>query len=84
MRVSKKGRGNKMRETMQGSGFNAEEMEREFTCRSCGWEGELLGITDDSQIMLYAVCPSCKDEMTIDLAMERETADWDNEREDWD
>ena len=69
---------------MQGSGFNSVEMEREFTCRSCEWEGEVLGVTDDSQIMLYAICPNCKDEMTIDLAMERESADWDNDQdEDW-
>ena len=73
-----------MRDTMQGSGFNAESIEREFTCRNCNWEGEVLGVTDDSQSMLYAICPNCKDEMTIDLAMERESADWDNEREDWD
>ena len=74
-----------MRDTIQGSGFNAESIEREFTCRNCNWEGEVLGITDDSQSMLYAICPNCKDEMTIDLAMERESADWDNDQdEDWD
>ena len=73
-----------MRDSLQGSGINSVDMEREFTCRSCKWEGEVLGITDDYQVMLYAICPSCKDELTIDLAMERESADWDNEREDWD
>jgi Zn finger protein HypA/HybF involved in hydrogenase expression len=72
-----------MRNTMQGSGFNSEEMEREFTCRSCSWEGELTGVTDDSQIMLYAVCPSCKDELTIDLAMEREQDKWDSDQDNY-
>tara|TARA_B110000503_G_scaffold88259_1_gene133818 strand:- start:2983 stop:3201 length:219 start_codon:yes stop_codon:yes gene_type:complete len=72
-----------MRETMQGSGFNAEGIEREFTCRNCNWQGVVLGITNDYQSMLYATCPNCKDEMTIDLDAERESADWDNDREDY-
>lgn len=71
-----------MRDTWNGSGINSVEMTREFTCRSCGWEGEGEGTTDDSQFMLYAVCPNCKDEMTIDLALERESADWDSDT-DW-
>jgi transcription elongation factor Elf1 len=75
-----------MRDTIQGSGFNAEGIEREFTCRNCNWEGEVLGITDDSQSMLYATCPNCKDEMTIDLDAEREGDNWDNQNDnkDWD
>jgi transcription elongation factor Elf1 len=51
---------------------NQQEIEREFTCRTCGWEGEVVGYTDDSGIILYAVCPSCKDEMTIDLGAEND------------
>ena len=66
-----------------GSGVNAIEQEREFTCRSCKWEGEVLGYSDDSVSTLSAECPNCKDEMTIDLDLERESADWDNDREDY-
>lgn len=69
---------------MKGSGIDSREIEREFTCRSCNWEGEALGYTDDWVTMLYAECPNCKDEMTIDLEAERESADWDKEPEDWD
>ena len=58
-----------MRNTWIGSGINSVEIEREFTCRSCHWEGEVVGYTDDYGSMLYAVCPNCKDEMTIDLAI---------------
>jgi hypothetical protein len=47
-------------------------MTREFTCRDCDWEGELDGMTDDSQFMLYAICPNCKEELSIDLGAERE------------
>lgn len=72
-----------MRETWIGSGINSDTMEREFTCRSCGWEGEAVGTTDDNGFALYAECPNCKDEMMIDLEAERETADWDNDREDY-
>lgn len=61
-----------MRDTWIGSGINSVEIEREFTCRYCGWEGELTGHTDDSQFMLYAICPNCKEELTIDLEAERE------------
>jgi len=59
-----------MRETWIGSGINSQEIEREFTCRSCRWEGEATGSTDDLGVMLYAECPNCKDEMTIDLEAE--------------
>jgi transcription elongation factor Elf1 len=76
-------KGIQMRETWNGSGINSVGIEREFTCLSCGWEGEAEGTTDDSQFMLYAECPNCKYEMTIDLEAERETADWDNDREDY-
>lgn len=55
-----------------GSGINIVEMTREFTCRECAWEGELDGSTDDSRSMLYAECPNCKEELTIDLDAERE------------
>jgi transcription elongation factor Elf1 len=71
-----------MRDTWIGSGINSVEMIREFTCRDCGWEGEAEGTTDDTQSMLYAECQNCKSEMTIDLALERESADWDNDN-DW-
>jgi transcription elongation factor Elf1 len=80
--VSKK-EGQTMRETWTGSGINSDTMEREFTCLSCGWEGEAVGTTDDNGFMLYAECPNCKYEMTIDLEAERETADWDNDREEY-
>ena len=72
-----------MRESWIGSGINAETMEREFTCRSCKWEGEAEGVTDDNGFMLYAECPNCKDEMTIDLEAERESADWDRDTDDY-
>jgi len=71
-----------VRETWNGSGINAETMEREFTCRSCNWEGEAEGTTDDSQFALYAECPNCKDEMTIDLEAECNSAHWDDKDED--
>jgi len=58
--------------SMRGSGIGSLEIEREFTCRSCSWEGSVIGSTDDSQNLLYAECPNCKDEMTIDLAMEND------------
>lgn len=61
-----------MRDTWVGSGIYSVDIEREFTCRSCGWEGEVVGVTDDNQFMLYAECPNCKDEMSIDLDAERE------------
>lgn len=61
-----------MRETWIGSGVNSIGMTREFTCRGCGWEGEADGSTDDSQSILYAECPNCEDELTIDLEAERE------------
>lgn len=54
-----------------GSGINIIEIEREFTCRDCGWEGELVGSTDDSRAMLYAICPNCREEISIDLEAER-------------
>jgi len=79
-----KRKGYQVRDTWIGSGVYAVEIEREFTCRSCRWEGEAVGTTDDSNIMLYAECPNCKDEMTIDLALERESARWDEDRENWD
>lgn len=66
-----------------GSGINIIEMTREFTCLECAWEGELDGSTDDSRSMLYAECPNCKEELTIDLDAERQTAHWDNDREDY-
>lgn len=67
-----------------GSGINTIEMEREFQCRSCQWEGEEVGTTDDWGSTLYAECPNCKDEMTIDLDAEKESADWDNDTTaDW-
>jgi len=66
-----------MRNTWIGSGVNQQEIEREFTCRSCDWEGEVVGYTDDYGSMLYAICPNCKDEMTIDLDLERESAEPD-------
>jgi Zn finger protein HypA/HybF involved in hydrogenase expression len=61
-----------MRDTWNGSGINSVDMTREFTCRDCDWEGELDGMTDDSQFMLYAICPNCKEELSIDLGAERE------------
>lgn len=70
--------------SMKGSGIDSIEMEREFTCRSCKWEGEALGYSDDWAVVLYAECPNCKDEMTYDLEAERVSADWDKEPEDWD
>ena len=66
-----------MRDTWIGSGVNSVEMEREFTCRSCRWEGDVVGSTDDWGLMLYAECPNCKDEMTIDLDLERENPEPD-------
>lgn len=58
--------------SMVGSGINSKEIEREFTCGSCRWEGEVVGSTDDWGGMLYAECPNCKDEMTIDLELEND------------
>lgn len=63
--------------SMVGSGINSVEMEREFSCRSCGWEGEAVGSTDDWGTILYSVCPNCKDEMTIDLGAEKDDAEPD-------
>ena len=77
MKVSKR-KGDEM-----GSGINSVEMEREFTCRSCRWEGEEVGTTDDWGATLYAICPNCKDEMTIDLDAEKESADWDKDTDDY-
>ena len=55
-----------------GSGINSIEIEREFIGRDCGWEGELVGSTDDSRAMLYAECPNCKQMLEIDLEAERQ------------
>lgn len=77
------GKGQQMRDTWRGSGIYSDTMTREFTCRDCDWEGELDGSTDDGKFMLYAICPNCKEELTIDLDAERETANWDNDREDY-
>ena len=62
---------NRKGQEMMGSGINSVEMTREFTCRDCGWEGELDGHTDDSRSMLYTICPNCKEELSIDLDAER-------------
>lgn len=61
-----------MRESWNGSGIYSETMTREFTCRDCGWEGELDGSTDDNQFTLYAECPNCKEMLEIDLDAERQ------------
>lgn len=58
--------------SMIGSGINQQEIEREFICRACKWEGEVVGYTDDYGSMLTAECPNCKDEMTIDLELEND------------
>lgn len=72
-----------MNETWIGSGVNQKEIEREFTCRSCGWEGEALGYTDDWGSMLYAECPNCKDEMVIDLDAEKNDLFADPDYDSW-
>jgi len=72
-----------MRDTWIGSGVNQQEIEREFTCRSCHWEGEVVGYTDDYGSMLYAICPNCKDEMTIDLAVENDPMNAEPDYDSW-
>jgi hypothetical protein len=64
--------------SIDGSGIGQVQMEREFTCGECLWIGEALGSSDDLVEMLFAVCPNCKEEMTIDLAQERESEHWDD------
>jgi predicted RNA-binding Zn-ribbon protein involved in translation (DUF1610 family) len=66
-----------------GSGINIIEMTREFTCGECAWEGELEGSTDDSRSMLYAECPNCKEELTIDLEAEREHDKFYSDNNNW-
>ena len=61
-----------MRDTWIGSGINTVTMTREFVCADCGWEGDLEGTTDDSQYVLYAECPNCKEMLEIDLDAERQ------------
>lgn len=61
-----------MRDTWIGSGIYSVEIEREFTCKDCGWEGLAIGTTDDLQAILSAECQNCKYIMEIDLDAERE------------
>lgn len=61
-----------MEGSMKGSGVDSVEMVRDFTCRSCGWEGEADGYSDDWQDTLYAECQNCKEIMEYDLAGERD------------
>ncbi len=61
-----------MRDTWKGSGIYSVEVEREFTCKDCGWEGLATGTTDDYQALLTAECQNCKYIMEIDLEAERE------------
>lgn len=68
---------------IQGSGIGQVQIEREFVCVYCRqFEGELVGSTDDYQDTLYAECPNCKEELTIDLEAERNSAHWDDKDED--
>jgi Zn finger protein HypA/HybF involved in hydrogenase expression len=67
---------------IQGSGIGQVQIEREFNCRDCDWEGELVGSTDDYQDTLYAECPNCREELTIDLDAERNSANWDDKDEE--
>jgi transcription elongation factor Elf1 len=75
--------GVQMRDTWIGSGIYSVEIEREFTCADCGWEGLATGTTDDLQAILSAECQNCKYIMEIDLDAEREHEKYFADKDDY-